>query len=177
MQIQTIIKRPRYLVTIAASTLLLLLISLFIALWMSFGPPHLWFQGPAEVPGLAADAVPDYTTHVAPILQHRCLVCHQDGAAQGNYSVSSYQAVMTSGNNAPNVIAGDLQSNLVKLITREITPVGGPMPPAATLTTEEQAILLRWIAAGAPAPVAELSALPESSGLPERSERSNIVTP
>jgi hypothetical protein len=56
---------------------------------------------------------------------------------------------MTSGDYAPNVIGGDLSSNLIRMINREEIEAGGPMPPTRPLRPEEIDIVTRWVEAGA----------------------------
>lgn len=101
------------------------------------------------VPALAEGEIPDYETHVFPILRRRCLSCHREGKEKGNYIMSDYESVMNSGDYAPNVIGGDLSSNLIRMINREEIEAGGPMPPTRPLRPEEIDIITRWVEAGA----------------------------
>ncbi|GAB4541481.1 MAG: hypothetical protein Kow0063_32320 [Anaerolineae bacterium] len=101
------------------------------------------------IPALAEGEIPDYETHVFPIFKRRCLSCHREGKEKGNYIMTSYEAVMTSGDHAPNVIAGDLSSNLIRMINREEIEAGGPMPPTRPLRPQEIDIITRWVEAGA----------------------------
>jgi mono/diheme cytochrome c family protein len=101
------------------------------------------------VPALAEGEIPDYETHVFPILRRRCLSCHREGKEKGNYIMSDYESVMNSGDYAPNVIGGDLSSNLIRMINREEIEAGGPMPPTRPLRPEEIDIVTRWVEAGA----------------------------
>jgi mono/diheme cytochrome c family protein len=100
-------------------------------------------------PVLAAGEIPDYETHVAPIFKRRCSACHREGQAKNNYIVTDYQSVMTSGDHAPNVVGGDLGSNLIRMINRETIEAGKPMPPTKPLRPEEIDIITRWVKAGA----------------------------
>ncbi len=101
------------------------------------------------IPALAEGEIPDYETHVFPILKRRCLSCHREGKEKGNYIMATYDAVMTSGDYAPNVIGGDLNSNLIRMINREEIEAGGPMPPTRPLRSEEIDVITRWVEAGA----------------------------
>ena len=101
------------------------------------------------IPALAEGEIPDYETHVFPIFKRRCLSCHREGKEKGNYIMTTYDAVMTSGDYAPNVIGGDLNSNLIRMINREEIEAGGPMPPTRPLRSEEIDIFTRWVEAGA----------------------------
>ena len=101
------------------------------------------------IPALAEGEIPDYETHVFPIFRRRCLSCHREGKEKGNYIMSDYESVMNSGDYAPNVIGGDLSSNLIRMINREEIEAGGPMPPTRPLRPEEIDIITRWVEAGA----------------------------
>jgi len=103
----------------------------------------------AAIPALAEGEIPDYETHVFPIFKRRCISCHREGKEKGNYIMTTYDAVMTTGDYAPNVIGGDLNSNLIRMINREEIEAGGPMPPTRPLRPEEIDIITRWVEAGA----------------------------
>jgi hypothetical protein len=68
----------------------------------------------------------------------------------GGWDASSYQSVMTTGNNAPTVIPGNVADSLLaqKLLGTQVE--GTIMPPSGKLTDDEIQIILDWIAAGAP---------------------------
>jgi len=60
---------------------------------------------PAEVvqasalPALAADEVPSYEVHVAPLVKRYCASCHRAGKKNNNYLMGNYDEVMNSGDN------------------------------------------------------------------------------
>ncbi len=141
---------------ILTSTLRVLLLALGFLIWSGTltgcGTTGTVTLAPTAVPTLAAGAVPDFGMHVMPILQQHCIACHAGRFAQGGYNLISYDAVMTSGHNAPNVVGGDLSSNLIRMIQGETTAAGGPMPPVDRLSAEEVATIVRWVEAGAPPP-------------------------
>jgi mono/diheme cytochrome c family protein len=88
-----------------------------------------------------------FSGQVMPILQAKCQVCHNSSMKFGGWDASSYDAVMTSGNNAPVVIAGDTQNSL---LARRIQGIDvGLMPPSGSLLQGEIQVILDWIAAGA----------------------------
>jgi mono/diheme cytochrome c family protein len=102
------------------------------------------------VPALAEGEIPDYEIHVYPILKRRCTSCHREGKEKGNYIMTTYDDVMTGGDNAPNVIGGDPSgSNLIRMINREEIEAGGPMPPTRPLRPEQIDVITRWVEAGA----------------------------
>jgi mono/diheme cytochrome c family protein len=123
---------------------------------------------PAEVeqagaiPALGPDEIPSYETHVAPIVKRYCVSCHRPGKKNNNYLMRDYQETMQSGDNAPNVIAGDLNSNLIRMINREEIEAGGPMPPTKALKPELIEIFERWVVGGAPNTAADAAAFSPS---------------
>ncbi len=98
------------------------------------------------------DTAVDYTTQVAPILRRHCQPCHNPAHAAGDFLVTSYEEVMQTGMYAPNVIAGDMNSNLLRMIRYEAIEAGNPMPPDGPLTPEQIDIITRWVMAGAHPP-------------------------
>lgn len=125
----------------------------------------------AVIPELAAGEIPDYETHVQPIFKRYCISCHREGNAKQNYLMTSYQNVMESGDHAPNVVGGDLNSNMLRMLNREKIDAGGPMPPSRALDLKYVDIIRRWIEAGAlpvrPAVTPTLAATEAISGTPE----------
>ena len=64
-------------------------------------------------PPLGPDEVPSYEVHIAPMVKRYCVSCHRSRHKENkNYLMETYEEIMTSGDNAPNVIPGDLNSNL-----------------------------------------------------------------
>ncbi len=104
----------------------------------------------AAMPALKEGEVPSYEVHVAPIFKRYCVSCHVPGKKNNNYLMRTYQEVMESGDHAPNIIPGDLGSNLIRMVHREEIEAGGPMPPTKALKPELVEILERWVLGGAP---------------------------
>ncbi len=105
----------------------------------------------STLPALKPGETPDYETHVAPIVKRYCVSCHRPGKENNNYLMRTYDEVMNSGDHRPNIIPGDLQSNLIRMLRREEIEAGGPMPPSKPLKPELIEIFERWVLAGAPA--------------------------
>ena len=61
-----------------------------------------------------------------------------------------YNEVLTTGDNAPNFIAGDLNSNAILMLHRQEIDAGGPMPPTRALKEEWVDVFERWVLAGMP---------------------------
>jgi menaquinol-cytochrome c reductase cytochrome b/c subunit len=122
-------------------------------------------QGGA-IPTLAAGEVPSYEKHIQLITKKYCASCHRSGKTNNNYLMGSYDEIMTSGDHTPNIIPGDLNSNLIRMLHREEIDSGGPMPPSKELKPELIAMFELWVQAGAPntaADAAHLSA-PQVTG-------------
>lgn len=111
------------------------------------------------IPTLAAGEVPSYETHIAPLFKRYCVSCHRAGKKNNNYLMGSYEEIMTSGDNAPSIIAGDEASLMLKLVkNREELDSAGPMPPNKALKPEYIDMIVRWIMAGAPNTAADAAA-------------------
>lgn len=112
----------------------------------------------SAAPTLSENEVPSYEVHIAPLVKRYCLSCHRPGKKNNNYFMSTYEEVMTSGDHAPNVIAGDQNSNLLLMLDRQEIEAGGPMPPTKALKPETIDIFIRWILGGAPNTAADAAA-------------------
>jgi mono/diheme cytochrome c family protein len=111
------------------------------------------------VPELQEGEVPSYEVHIAPIVKRYCISCHREGKKNNNYYMGTYDEVINSGDNAPNLIAGDLGSNLMRMLYHEEIEAGGPMPPKKQLSEEYLHIFEQWILNGMPETADEAAAL------------------
>jgi mono/diheme cytochrome c family protein len=102
------------------------------------------------VPTLGPNEVPSYEVHIAPIIKRYCISCHRPGKENQNYLMRTYDEVINTGDNKPDIIPGDLNSNLIRMLHREKIDAGGPMPPTKALKPELLAIFERWVLGGAP---------------------------
>jgi hypothetical protein len=87
---------------------------------------------------------------VAPLLQKRCLGCHDDVKKRGGLDLSTRGAALAGGDSGPALVAGSAaRSRLVEFVS-------GPKPRmprrGAKLAPSEVVLLKRWIDAGAPWP-------------------------
>jgi predicted CXXCH cytochrome family protein len=57
--------------------------------------------------------VPSYDVHFGPLTKRYCVSCHRAGKQNNNYLLTSYDEMLTTGDNAPVVTAGDPQSAAV----------------------------------------------------------------
>jgi mono/diheme cytochrome c family protein len=118
------------------------------------------------VPELGPDQIPTYDMHIEPIIRRTCVSCHRPGKTNNNYLMQTYDEIINSGDNAPNLIAGDLGSNLIRMIYREEIDAGGPMPPTKELKPEWIDAFERWVLAGMPETADDLPATPTSAPEP-----------
>ena len=130
------------------------------------------------VPTLAPDQVPSYVQHIEPIFKRYCISCHRPGKKNNNYVMGSYEEVMTSGDHGPNIIPGNLQSNVLLMLDRQEIEAGGPMPPTRALKPELIDIIKRWIAAGAPNTAEDAApSAPTTTANPEGTSTTATPTP
>ena len=105
-------------------------------------------------PALAEGEVPSYDVHIAPIVKRYCISCHRPGKDNNEYWMQSYDEVLNTGDNAPHVIAGDENSQLLMVIQGKtfMTDDGevGQMPPNKLLSDEIVDVFKRWVLAGMP---------------------------
>jgi mono/diheme cytochrome c family protein len=128
---------------------------------------YMWddrFEPPAEVlkplfPALADGEVPSYEVHIAPIVKRYCISCHREGKENNNYLMTSYEEILTTGDNVENnIIPGDENSYLLQVI--QDTPIMDPenpgeeligvMPPKGHLKSNELDAFIRWVMNGTP---------------------------
>jgi cytochrome c5 len=117
---------------------------------------------PADLPPLAPPAIiptpvasafqPSGTTRsffeqVLPIFQAKCQVCHSPNKLYGEWDSTSYETAMSTGKNAPVIVAGDVENSL--LIQFLLGSNGKTMPPLGGMSQDEIQIILDWIAGGA----------------------------
>ncbi len=92
-----------------------------------------------------------FSANVLPIFEARCVDCHEaDG--DGGWDARTYDSVMTTGDNAPVIIPGDLEASILAQKLLGTQEEGKPMPPPAARQLNEDLIqiIIDWIAAGAP---------------------------
>jgi len=66
-------------------------------------------------PALAEGEVPSYDVHIKPIVTRYCISCHRAGKTNNNYLMSTYEDILTTGDNKDkDVVAGDPNSYLLQ---------------------------------------------------------------
>jgi mono/diheme cytochrome c family protein len=119
-------------------------------------------------PALADDEVPSYAVHIQPIVKRYCVSCHRAGKTNNNYLMTSYEEMLTTGDNKDhNILAGNPDSYVLQVI--QGTTISDPqdpakvmirtMPPTSPLKPNIIVVFVRWIMAGMPQTPAEAAAL------------------
>src|SRR5512146_3153097 len=79
-------------------------------------------------PALAEGEVPSYDVHIAPIVKRYCVACHRAGKQNNNYLMTSYDEMLTTGDNKDHdIIAGDENSYFLQVIQGH--PIPDPKDP------------------------------------------------
>jgi len=119
----------------------------------------------SAIPALAAGEIPSYEVHIQPLEKRYCVSCHRAGKKNNNYLMGTYEDTLNTGDNAPVMVAGDMNSILLQVINgNEIKDDKGEviirqMPPTKLLKPEYIDMLTRWVMAGMPNSAAEAQAL------------------
>jgi mono/diheme cytochrome c family protein len=96
---------------------------------------------PKPTPGVSS-----FGDDVMPILEAKCIPCH---GSMGGWDGTSYEAVMSTGDNAPTVIPGDIKNSLFAQKILGTHEKGTIMPPGGKMTSTEIQLILDWIESGA----------------------------
>jgi quinol-cytochrome oxidoreductase complex cytochrome b subunit len=119
-------------------------------------------------PPLADGEVPSYEVHIAPIVKRYCVSCHRAGKTNNNFLMTSYDEILTTGDNAEkNLIAGDETSYLLQVIQEQaiMNPekpdeeLIGVMPPSKALKPDVVNVFKLWIMNGMPQTAEDAKAL------------------
>jgi len=97
---------------------------------------------PTLTPGVTS-----FANDVMPILEAKCVPCH---GTMGGWDSTTYESVITSGNNGPAVIPGDVENSLLAQKIQGTHEQGSIMPPSGKMPDSEIQVILDWIATGAP---------------------------
>lgn len=91
-----------------------------------------------------------FTTHVAPVLEAKCLACHSGSTAIAGYSLENRTRAFQPGPAGPRILPGDPdRSKLVANISAAHASLDVMPPVGDRLLRAEKEILRRWIKQGA----------------------------
>lgn len=112
---------------------------------MAPGPQAMAPEG--EMKEAAAIDAPNFADHVLPILQARCLECHNVDKQKGGLNLETFDDAIFGGSSGEVVKAGNPGgSRMIELLTRTEDPM---MPPSGDRLKPEQIETIRqWIAGG-----------------------------
>jgi mono/diheme cytochrome c family protein len=119
----------------------------------------------ASVPDLLAGEVPSYEVHISALVKRYCVSCHRAGKDNNNYLMTTYEEILTTGDNTPVITAGDENSLLLTLIhgTEVTDPNTGDviraMPTNKALDQKYIDMLALWVMNGMPDTAVEAQAL------------------
>lgn len=170
-----------------ACVALLTALGLGVAAWAhpAFLHSSLQTLGLEAVPHAAPGSF--YVTRIAPLLDTRCLGCHDQTRAKGQLRLDSFAAVMRGGKDGAVIVPGNPKAS--ELFKRISLPSSDDkaMPPSGKtpLTPDEVMVIKLWIAAGAsgeirtikgaPKPVLEVK-IPESDPAAVQKQRAPLAT-
>jgi hypothetical protein len=97
----------------------------------------------------AAKGTVDFEQHVKPILEARCLYCHDGNQLPGKYNLTSGATGLATGPSGPRIVPGNADASLmISFISSGNHAMS--MPAVGTrVSKEEVEILRRWINQGA----------------------------
>jgi mono/diheme cytochrome c family protein len=119
-------------------------------------------------PPLADGEVPSYEVHIAPIAKRYCVSCHRADKENNNYLMTSYDEILTTGDNAEkNIIPGDETSYFLQVIQEQAImdpekpdeELIGVMPPTKALKSDVINVFKLWIMNGMPQTAEDAKAL------------------
>ena len=99
----------------------------------------------------AAKAGPvDFVTHVKPVLEAKCVMCHNRKALPGHMSLENRTQAMRSGALGAYIVPGHPENSLLVANTASTHKNVSVMPAVGErLTKDEYAILTKWVKEGA----------------------------
>ena len=105
------------------------------------------------LPAAPASAAVDFARDIQPVLETRCLECHNPGKVKGKLLMDTLANLVKGGEKGPAIVAGQPEKG--EMIKRITLPKGDDdiMPPkGAPLTADQIAKVKQWIAEGAKVP-------------------------
>ncbi|MDX1599968.1 MAG: c-type cytochrome [Anaerolineales bacterium] len=87
-----------------------------------------------------------FQNDIRPIFERACTSCH---GSLGGWDASTYQSIISTGDNAPVIVPGDPSNSLLAQKLQGTHTQGDIMPPSGKLPQAEIELILEWIEAGA----------------------------
>jgi mono/diheme cytochrome c family protein len=137
----------------------------------------------SSIPVLNPGEVPSWDIHIQPLVKRYCVSCHRAGKQNNNNLMTSYEEMLTTGDNAPLITAGDPESLLLKLINGQegLDPITNKiirqMPPTKLLDPQYVDMLTRWVMAGMPRTAEEAALLSVTATPPGSVPSASTPTP
>jgi hypothetical protein len=112
----------------------------------------------------------NFTGDVKPILEARCLPCHNGALLPGMLDLRTREGVFAASPGGAVIVPGDPgASRLLYKMTREDDELGAMPPTGHGLSAEEQRVLTEWIREGADWPEGKAGQLRAKKGAEPRS--------
>ena len=103
---------------------------------------------------------PEFGAHVKPILEAKCAMCHNQNGLPGRLSFANQEAAVKTGTLGVFIVPGHPErSRFITHLTSAHSSLKAMPPVGETLTSEETALLSRWISQGAVWPTGEAGKL------------------
>lgn len=95
----------------------------------------------------------DFDKDLVPILDEKCVACHNVAIAESRYNLETVAGVLKGGKRGPSVVAKDPEKSVMyQMASRSIDPAMPPLPnnvSAGAFTPQELGLLRQWILEGA----------------------------
>jgi hypothetical protein len=88
-----------------------------------------------------------FDERVAPILERRCVPCHNEQLKNGNISFLDRESLLHGGTHGPAIVPGNAAGSLLIVALRHEGEL--QMPPGPKLPSKEISVLKTWIQRGA----------------------------
>ncbi len=139
---------------------------------ITHGEDFLALPGKEEPAGNLPDNPTIFTHLVMPILEEKCVKCHNPNKSKGELLLASYEDMLKGGKNGPAIVMDNLGES--PLLQRMALPLAEEehMPPEgqAQLSSSEVALIEAWVRSGA-SPEIRLNDTPVDSSLAQLASR------
>lgn len=109
--------------------------------------------GKIEAAAVTLDRAIDYDKDIQPILDEKCVACHNVAIAESKLNVEDFTLLLKGGKRGPAIVPKDVEKSLLyQVASRTVDPVMPPLPnkvEATAFTPQELGLLKKWIEEGA----------------------------